>query len=143
MAYQLFGEAKFPQHIPVSPYRSDGEMSGFVTSVLAGEGVVVDAEGSGGDDAENGNVLFESFDGIDGRSRRGAGMVDAEECEGDNVDNVDVPLEILKESMSGRGQMKDVCVASMKVRTAEERWKFSDTWPPYMKVDVRLWTGTR
>ena len=65
-------------------------------------------------------------------------MVDAEESGGDDADNGDVPFEILTESMAARGQMQDVRVTSMKVRTAEERRKFSDMWPPYMKVDVRL-----
>ena len=108
ITYQLFGEAEYPQHIPVSPYRGTAERSRFVTSVLAGEEGMVDAEESGGDDADNG----------------------------------DVPFEILTESMTARGQTQDVRVASMKVRTAEERRKFSDMWPPYMKVDVWLWTGT-
>ena len=94
--YQLFGEAEYPQHIPVSPYRGTGVWSGFVTSVLAGEEGMVDAEESGGDDADNG----------------------------------DVPFEILTELMAARGQMQDVRVASMKVRDAEERRKFSDMWPP-------------
>ena len=66
-------------------------------------------------------------------------MVDAEESGGDDGD---VPFEILMESMAARGQMQDVRVASMKAQTAEERRKISDMWPPYMKVDVRLWTGT-
>ena len=70
------------------------------------------------------------------------GMVDAEESGGDDADNGDGPFEILTESMAARGQMRDVRVTSMKVWTAEERRKFSDMWPPYMKVDVWLWTGT-
>ena len=70
------------------------------------------------------------------------GMVDAEESGGDDADNGDVPFEILTESMAARGQMQDVRGTSMKVQAAEERRKFSDMWPPYMKVDVRLWTGT-
>ena len=68
------------------------------------------------------------------------GMVDAEESGGDDADNGDVPFEISTGSMAARGQMQDVRVASMKVRTAEERRKFSDMWSPYKKVDVRLWT---
>ena len=71
------------------------------------------------------------------------GMVDAEESGGDDADNGDVPFEILTESMAARGQMQDVRIASMKVRAAEERRQFSDIWPLYMKVDFRLWTGTR
>ena len=70
------------------------------------------------------------------------GMMDAKESGGDDADNGDVPFEILTESMAGRGQMQDVRVTSMEVRTAEERRTFSDMWPRYMKVDVWLWTGT-
>ena len=70
------------------------------------------------------------------------GMVDAEESGGDDADNGDVPFEILTESMAARGQTQDVRVASMKVRTAEERRKFSDMCSPYMRVNVRLWAGT-
>ena len=38
----------------------------------------------------------------------------------------------MTDSMAGLGQMQDVRVASMKVRTAEERRRFSDMWPSYM-----------
>ena len=70
-------------------------------------------------------------------------MVDAEESGGDDTDDEDVLFEILKESMTARGQMQGVRVASIKVRTAEKQRKLLDMWQPYMKVDVRLWTGTR
>ena len=36
MTYRLFGEAEYPEHVPVCAYEDTGERSGFVKSVIPG-----------------------------------------------------------------------------------------------------------
>ena len=38
MTYRLFGEAEYPERVPVSAYEDTGERSGFVASVFPGAG---------------------------------------------------------------------------------------------------------